>query len=126
HLLCSLDEDVAAARGVRTTALGMVFLVLLAVATSVAVQVVGVLLIFALMVTPAAVAQRLVRRPGLAIAASVGLAVAFTWLGLAVAWYTPYPVSFFITAIAFATYLSVRLGQHLATARGARVSGSLP
>src|SRR5205807_5847814 len=107
-LFASLDDEVAAARGVPVRALSIVFMVVLAVAVSEAVQVVGVLLIFSLLVTPPAIAERLTVRPPLVIALSVGLAVAFTWLGLAVAYYAPYPVSFFITSIAFATYLVVR------------------
>jgi ABC-type Mn2+/Zn2+ transport system permease subunit len=74
-----------------------------------AAQVMGVLLIFALLVTPAAVAERLTTRPPLAIALSVAFSLLFTWGGLAVAFYTPYPVSFFITSLAFGTYVVVRL-----------------
>ena len=107
-LFASLDDEVAAARGVPVRALSVVFMVLLAVAVSEAVQVVGVLLIFALLVTPPAIAERLTVRPPAVIALSAALAVAFTWLGLAIAYYAPYPVSFFITSIAFATYLGAR------------------
>ena len=107
-LFASLDDEVAAARGVPVRALSVVFMVVLAVAVSEAVQVVGVLLVFALLVTPPAIAERLTVRPPAVIALSAALAVAFTWLGLAIAYYAPYPVSFFITSIAFATYLVVR------------------
>ena len=62
-LFASLDEDVAEAKGLPMHMLGIVFMLLVALATSVAVQVVGVLLIFSLMVTPAAIAQRLAKRP---------------------------------------------------------------
>jgi zinc/manganese transport system permease protein len=61
------------------------------------------------MVTPAATAQYLARRPQRAIIISIGIALAATWVGLFVAFYTPYPVSFFITAIVFGLYLVVRL-----------------
>ena len=74
-----------------------------------AVQVVGVLLIFALMVTPAAVAQRIARRPIQGIAISVLIALIATWFGLFISFYIPYPVSFFITTATFAAYLIVRL-----------------
>lgn len=107
-LFASLDAEVAAARGVPVRTLSVVFMVVLAVAVSEAVQVVGVLLIFALLVTPPAIAERLTVRPGAVIALSAGLAVVFTWLGLAIAYYVPYPVSFFITSLAFGTYLVVR------------------
>ncbi|MBA2393100.1 MAG: metal ABC transporter permease, partial [Ktedonobacteraceae bacterium] len=76
-----------------------------------AVQVVGVLLIFALLVTPAAIAQYLTTRPGVAVALAIALALSFTWLGLAVGYFTPYPVGFFITTFAFGTYVLVRGGR---------------
>src|SRR5690348_9234280 len=85
----------------------------LALAVTDAVQVVGVLLIFALIVTPAAIAIRFTSRPGVAIGIGVGLSLAFTWLGLAVAYYSPHPVSFFITSLAFGTYVAVRVAQSL-------------
>jgi len=108
-LFASLDEDVAEARGVPTQWLSIAFMALLALAVSEAVQVVGVLLIFALLVTPAAIAERLTAQPARALALSVLCALCFTWAGLAIAFYAPYPVSFFITTLAFATYLVVRV-----------------
>jgi zinc/manganese transport system permease protein len=108
-LFTSLDEDVAEAKGVPIFWIGVAFMLLIAVATSIAVQVVGVLLIFALMVTPAATAQRIVRRPAQGIALSVCIALFATWLGLFMSFYLPYPVSFFITTITFAIYLFSRV-----------------
>jgi zinc/manganese transport system permease protein len=108
-LFASVDEEVAEARGVPVSALSVAFMVILAVAVSEAVQVVGVLLIFALIVTPAAIAERLTTRPSRTIALSVLLALVFTWAGLAISFFTPYPVSFFITSIAFGTYVLARL-----------------
>lgn len=110
-LFSSLDEDVAEAKGVPTFILGIVFMLLVAVATSIAVQVVGVLLIFSLMVTPAAIAQQLAKRPQRVILISVGVALMATWLGLFIAFYEPYPVSFFITSIVFIAYLLSRLAN---------------
>jgi zinc/manganese transport system permease protein len=108
-LFASLDEDVAEAKGMPMIFIGTVFMLLVAVAVSFSVQVTGVLLIFSLMVTPAATAQYLARKPATAIAISVAIAMAATWVGLFVAFYTPYPVSFFITGIVFSLYLLVRL-----------------
>jgi len=108
-LFASLDEDVAEAKGMPMLFLGTFFMLIVAVAVSFAVQVTGVLLIFSLMVTPAATAQYLSRRPQTAIIISTGIALMATWVGLFVAFYTPYPVSFFITAIVFGLYLAVRL-----------------
>jgi len=107
-LFASLDEDVAEAKGMPMMALGISFMIIVAVTVSFAVQVTGVLLVFSLMVTPGATAQYLSRRPSRAIAASVIIALAATWLGLIFAFYTPYPVSFYITAEVFALYLFVR------------------
>jgi zinc/manganese transport system permease protein len=110
-LFSSVDEDLASAKGVPVTALSVIFMAILAVAVTEAVQVVGVLLIFALIVTPAAIAIRFTCRPPRAIAIGVGLALVFTWLGLSVAYFSPHPVSFFITSLAFFTYLGVRLSE---------------
>ena len=107
-LFASLDEDVAEAKGLHMHKLGIVFMLLVALATSIAVQVVGVLLIFSLMVTPAAIAQRLAQQPWRAVVLSVVVSLAATWLGLFIAFYEPYPVSFFITTIVFILYLIVR------------------
>jgi zinc/manganese transport system permease protein len=107
-LFASLDEDVAEAKGVPMVFIGTVFLLLVAFAVSIAVQITGVLLIFSLMVTPAATAQYLSKRPQRVIILSVLIALAATWSGLFVAFYTPYPVSFFITSIVFFLYLVVR------------------
>lgn len=109
-LFASVDEGVAEARGVPTRALAIGFMVTLALAVAVAVQVVGVLLIFSLLVTPAAVADRLTSRPATAMLVSVLTALACTLLGLAIAFYLTPPVSFFITSLAFGTYLAVRWG----------------
>lgn len=118
-LFASVDPDVAAARGVPVRALGLGFLILLALTVAVAVQVVGVLLIFSLLVTPAATARYLTPHPALAVGMAVLLAILFTWCGLAVGFYTPYPVGFFITSFAFGTYLLVR-GAKLLMARSQR------
>ncbi|HEY8739853.1 MAG TPA: metal ABC transporter permease [Candidatus Dormibacteraeota bacterium] len=114
-LFASIDADVAAARGVPVRLLSIVFLVLVAVAVAEAVQVVGTLLIFALLVAPAAAAQRLTARPYLGLALGVLLSLVFTWAGLAVAYFSNYPVGFFITTFAFATYLVI----HVAVGAGA-------
>ena len=108
-LFASVDEVVAEARRVPVRLLSVGFMLALALAVSAAVQVIGVLLIFALLVTPAAIAERLTRRPGAAIACASGLAVLFVWVGLAIAYYQPYPPSFFIVGLAFVTYVVIRV-----------------
>ncbi len=120
-LFSSLSEDIAEARGISIFWFGIIFMLLVAIATSVAVQVVGVLLIFALMVTPAAIAQRISRRPAHGILISVLVALFATWIGLFTSFYLPYPVSFFITTITFAGYSAVRLIESISLKNKARL-----
>jgi zinc/manganese transport system permease protein len=107
-LFASLDEEVAQARGVPVGAIAIGFMLLMALAVAEAVQVSGVLLIFALLVAPGAIAERVTRRPAAALAVSGGLAVLITWVSLTLAYYTPYPVSFYVTSLAFLLYLAAR------------------
>ncbi len=99
-LFASLDEEVAESRGVPVRRLAIGFVVILAVAVAAATQVIGALLAVILIVAPAASAQRLDHRPGRAIALSVAIALLVTWFGIALAFWLPYPVSFFITSLA--------------------------
>lgn len=108
-LFASVDEESAEAKGVPVQFLSFAFLLVLALAVAEAIQIVGVLLIFALLVTPAAIAERLVTRPSAVVLLSVVLALLFTWGGLVMAYYLPYSLGFFITSLAFGTYLVVRL-----------------
>ncbi len=108
-LFASLDEEAAEAKGVPVRLISVGFILILALVVAEAVQIVGVLLIFALLVTPAAIAERLAARPSLTLLLSVLLALFFTWGGLTIAYYLPYPLGFFITTLAFGTYLVVRL-----------------
>ena len=71
-------------------------------------------MIFALIVAPAAIAERFTSRPARGVLLSAALAVLFTWAGLAVAYYLPYPVGFFITTIAFTSYMVARAVGSLA------------
>jgi zinc/manganese transport system permease protein len=107
-LFASVDADIADARGVPVRGLSVAFMVLLAITVSASVQVVGVLLMFALLVLPAAAAQHLTSRPSRALGLAVVLAVAYVWAGLIVGYLLPYPPSFFITTFAFVTFIVVR------------------
>jgi zinc/manganese transport system permease protein len=106
-LFASLDPDVAAARGVPVRTLGLGFMVLLAVTVSEATMAVGALLVFALLLLPAAIAHRVVSHPFAALALSAALAVVFTWLGIAIGFYTGYPSSVCISLLAFVSYVVV-------------------
>ncbi len=108
-LFATMDPEVARARGVPVRLLGILFLVLVAVAVSMAAVVVGILFVFTLLVGPAATAMRLARRPGAAMALSASLALLYTWLGIFLAAVSSWPVSFYIASISFAAYLAVRL-----------------
>ncbi len=110
-LFSSVDEDVAQARRVPVRVLSVVFMMTVALAVAVSVQVVGVLLIFALIVTPAAAAERLSRSPGQALVVGVAVALASTWIGLAMSFYIDYPVSFFITSLSFGADVVVRVAS---------------
>jgi zinc/manganese transport system permease protein len=110
-LFLSVDPDVAIARGVPARALAILFLVLVAGTVAESVQAVGALLVFALMVTPPAIAQNLSARPWLGILLSAAVAVALLWAGLVLSFYLSLPVSFFVTAVAFAAYLASEVGK---------------
>jgi len=122
-LFASFDPNLAEARGVPLRALGSAFLVVVALTISIAVQVVGVLLVFALLVGPAATAIRLTYRPGRAIAIATLLGLAYTWLGIVLASVSPWPVSFFIAALSFGVYLPVRLLVRPTASRAVRPQG---
>jgi zinc/manganese transport system permease protein len=107
-LFSSFDPELAEARGLPVRLLGSLFLVLVAVTVSIAMQVIGVLLVFALLVGPPATAIRLVQRPASAIGLSIILGLAYTWLGIILAANSTWPVSFYITTLAFVIYLPVR------------------
>ena len=116
-LFASVDQTVADAKGVPVRWLSLVFLVLLAVMVAAAVQVVGVLLVFSLLVIPAATARYLSTKPATAIAIAVAIALGCTWVGLAAGYYTPWPISFFIVSLGFGIHVAVRVGRGLALGR---------
>ncbi len=109
----SADPDVAAAAGVPVRLLGFGFLLVLGLAVAETSQITGALLVFALLVMPAATAEQLTARPGLGIALSVAIALAVTWLGLALAYFSIYPVGFYVTTLGFAAYVLARLVRAL-------------
>jgi len=118
-LFASVDADVARARGVRVRLVGALFLVLLGVAAAGTSQVTGTLLVFALLVAPAASAVRLTAKPATGVALSVTIAVVVTWLGEGVAYFSPYPIGFWVTSFAFGFFL-IASGYRVLADRGAR------
>jgi zinc/manganese transport system permease protein len=109
-LFASVDADVASARGVPVRALSIVFLVALGLAVAATSQVTGVLLVFALLVMPAASAQAVTARPALSLALTVAIGLVVVWLGLGIAYFSVYPAGFWVTSISFAIYVGVQVG----------------
>jgi len=122
-LFSSVDGAVARAAGVPTRLVALAFLLLLAMAVAATAEITGALLVFALLVTPAATAQRLTARPGPGLALSVVLALAVTWVGLGIAYFSPYPVGFWVTTLSFGLYVAVRAGTHLLAGPRTQVVG---
>jgi zinc/manganese transport system permease protein len=114
-LFASIDADVARAAGVPVRLLGFGYLLILGLAVAATSQITGALLVFALLVTPAAAAHLITSRPLLGAVLSVAIALAVTWVGLALAYFSIYPVGFYITSLAFAVYVLVRCARALAT-----------
>src|SRR5918911_3771257 len=106
-LFASVDPAVAEARGVPVRALGLAFVVLLALTITMAVQVVGTLLLFALVVTPAATALRLTARPPAVAAIAVTIALASVWGGLVLAAMFDLPPSFFVVSLVVLAWVAV-------------------
>ncbi|MBX3103651.1 MAG: metal ABC transporter permease [Microbacteriaceae bacterium] len=103
------DEEVARAKGVPTGVLSVIFMIILGMATAVSVQIVGALLVLALLVTPAAAALRLTSSPILAPALSVIFAVVSVLGGILLALGGNLPVSPYVTTISFLIYLICRI-----------------
>lgn len=114
----SADPEVAAARGLPAGLLSVVFTLLLALAVSLAVQVIGALLVLSLLVTPAAAALRVTASPVLAPVLSATFAVVSAVGGILIALGTSVPISPFVTTISFLIYLACRLGSGRWARRG--------
>jgi zinc/manganese transport system permease protein len=104
-MLTSALPEVAEARGVSTRRMDLYFLIVMALATSMTVPVVGALLMFSLMIGPAAAARSVTARPGAAMALSVVIALATAWLSIALSYRTNWPLGFFVGIIGAAFYL---------------------
>ena len=104
-IFASLESELAEARGVPVRFVSVAFLAIVAVGVAECAQIVGVLLVFTLMVGPAAAAQNLSRGLMSGVALAAGLALAEAWGGLTLAYYTDWPTSFWITALSGLVYL---------------------
>ena len=108
-IFSSLQPELAEARGVPVQFVSTAFLAIVALAVSESAQIVGILLVFALMVGPPATAQRLATGLWSGMALSAALALAEAWLGITIAYYTDWPVSFCISLLSALGYFTVRL-----------------
>jgi zinc/manganese transport system permease protein len=112
-LFATVDRDVAHASGVPVALLDVGFLLVLGLAVAATSQITGALLVFALLVAPPATAQLLTTRPAAGLLLSVAFALAVVWLGLGVAYFSIYPVGFYVTTFAFGLYVLVRIAKRV-------------
>ena len=106
-LFASVDPDVAEAKGVAVRGLGIAFMLLLALAVTMAVQVVGTLLLFALVVTPSATALAITARPVFVVGLGTAIGLAAVWIGLILAVMFNLPPSFCIVTLVFGAWVGV-------------------
>ncbi len=126
-LLATVSPDIAAARGIPVRLVGLCYMLALAVSVGLSSLAIGAILSTALLIGPAAAALRLTKRVAWALAAACVIGVLTTWIGILLAYDSYYwgsshqqlPVSFFIVAVIFATYLASGIRVSRAAARPA-------
>jgi zinc/manganese transport system permease protein len=116
-LLSSVLPEAGQARGVNPFAVEIGFLVVVALATTMTVPVVGTALIFSLMIGPPAASRAFTARPPLAIALSVAIALVVVWTAIALSYQTNWPVGFFVGTLAAASYACGRVWRFWRTRR---------
>jgi len=127
-MLASIAPEIAEARGIRSHRIDMCFLVVLALATTMTVPVVGALLIFSLMIGPPAAARSLTSRPLLAMCLSVVIALVTVWAAIAASYVYNWPVGFFVGVLGALSYGIGRgwaAWQRTRTRRPAGLEGAL-
>jgi zinc/manganese transport system permease protein len=129
-MLSSVMPDVAEARGVGRGRMEVVFLLVVALVTTMAVPVVGALLIFSLLISPAAAARSFTNRPLTAMGLSVVIALGTVWTAIALAYLSNLPIGFFVGSIGAGTYAAGRgwasLQQRRRVAPTIQVAGRRP
>ena len=116
-MLSSVLGDVAQARGVNRTWIDIGFLLVLALATTMTVPVVGTLLVFSLVIGPPAAARSFTSRPGVAVGLSVAIALLTVWAAIYISYQTNYPIGFIVGASSAVSYVTGRLWSAMARAR---------
>ncbi|AJT62623.1 hypothetical protein T261_0935 [Streptomyces lydicus] len=122
----AVDPEVAEARGVPVRALSLAFILVLALAVALCVQIVGALLVLSLLVTPAAAAARITASPVLLVVLSVVFALCAMEGGILLALGSSIPISPYVTTIAFVLYMGCRLAEARRTKRTTRTTLSSP
>jgi zinc/manganese transport system permease protein len=124
----SVDDSLASASRVPVRALSIAFLLVLGLAVAATAQITGVLLVFALLLAPAAIARELTPRIGPSLALSVLLGLVIAWVGLGLSYFTNDPPGFFVTSIAIALFAGARVARSLPGRRlwGPRARGGRP
>lgn len=112
-LLSSLVPEMAESRGIRASRLTLAFSLIVAIATTMSVPIVGALLMFSLLIGPPAAARAFVRRPGLAIALSVVFALLAVWVSIVLSFESGWPIGFFVTAVSAVLYGAGRVRASL-------------
>jgi zinc/manganese transport system permease protein len=108
-MLSSALPEVAAARGVSPRRMELAFLLVMALATSMTVPVVGALLMFSLMIGPAAAARSLTARPVLAMSLSVVISLVTVWVGIVASYQSNWPLGFFVGVLGAVFFLAGRV-----------------
>jgi len=103
-LLSSMSPELGEARGVPSRSMELCFLIILALATAIALPVVGALLVFSLMVGPASAARSLSDRPLAAMLISVGIALLTVWAAIILSYVSNWPVGFFVGGLGAVSY----------------------
>jgi zinc/manganese transport system permease protein len=116
-LFSSVLGDVAQARGLSRTRLEMCFLIVVALATTMTVPVVGTLLVFSLTIGPPAAARSFTSRPAIAMVLSVAFALISVWVAIAVSYETNYPIGFLVGTISALQYILGRVWSAAARSR---------
>jgi zinc/manganese transport system permease protein len=122
-MLSSAMPEVAEARGVPARRVEMSFLLIMAIATSMTVPVVGALLMFSLMIGPAAAARSYTSRPGLAMTLSVIFGLITVWTGIVVSYETNWPLGFFVGVMGAVFYVAGRAWATVRRSRAVRAHG---
>jgi len=114
----SVDPDVAIARGVPVRALALGFMVLLGISVALSIQIVGALLVLALLITPAAAAMRVTSSPRLVVMLSIVFAMTATVGGILLALGGRLPISPYVTTLSFVIYVACRMIGNAKAKRG--------